>query len=912
MAKDQSRLKNIVSVKLAGAAWAAISMATISVAAPAYAQEVNSEQKDKDIVVTGTLIRGSAPVGANEISLGAESFDETGAATANELLASLPQVTNYFNRVPAADLGIAVNQIQISRPNIRNISPLNASSSATLILVDGHRIATAGVNQASVDPDLIPTAAIERVDVVTEGGSAIYGADAVAGVINFRTLRRFNGVEVGGHYGMADNYWQWDGSTIVGKDWGSGSIYAAYSYNKTDALFGRDRDYIQSLNYTSQPYLGLGRECVAPNLAVNTVFTPVNAVIGSVNYALPGLAPKTFNACDNSQNKAIVPKTERHGLLVGFSQDLDDTTTIDIRAYYGQRDTRSSSVLTGSVNVGPSNPYAAGNLPAGVVLGEGVIATRAAVSFSMEPLLGLNSQHNDTAIAQWGVNAELRKDLTDDWQVRGLINWGESDSRYNLTGLSSSRLAVAGVATTKATAFNPFNVVNNDPAMIADLMDNERAGQARDSMINMRLIAEGKLLTLPGGDARIAFGYEFINDQLRQRTGADIRIGTLNSLAFTKYSRNLNSVFGEFLLPILAKGEGDPMLTLSAAGRYDKYSDFGDTFNPKVGATFEPRDWITLRGNWGTSFTAPTPLDQLGAARNTISAFPFVAFVRPGDTPLPGSFTVALQGSRPNLKPQTAETWSVGVELTPVSGFRVTTNYYEVKFEDILGTPTPNAGIFSNFPNNVTTNVAGVSAAQLRDFGLLAPGGTAAVQSLITGGTRVYELVDFRTGNFGVLDVKGIDFTLDYRRETGFGGFDFGINGNYQLSRDAQASSTAAVVDDLNVNIPRYTLQTQIGADFGNFRAQATWNRTDGYDIVPTNSVPVQNKVDGFDVVNLFFKYEVPVESGVLSDLRLTLNVSNVLDNEPPVLRTSNIGDLGFANGFTLGRMFIFGVNKKF
>ena len=912
MTMDQARLKNIISVKLTGAAWAAIGMATIGISAPAYAQQASDEQKDKDIVVTGTLIRGSAPVGSNEISLGEEAFDETGASSANELLASVPQVTNYFNRVPAADLGIAVNQIQISRPNIRNISPSNASSSATLILVDGHRIATAGVNQASVDPDLIPTAAIERVDVVTEGGSAIYGADAVAGVINFVTRRRFDGVEVGGHYGMADNYWQWDASAIVGKDWDSGSIYAAYSYNKTDALYGRDRDYIQSVNYTSQPYLGLDRACVAPNLAVNTVFTPVNAVIGSVNYALPGLAANTFNACDNSKNKAIVPKSERHGLLVGFSQDLDDTTSIDIRAYYGQRDTRSSSVLTGSVNVGPSNPYAAGNLPAGVVLGEGFIATRAAVSFSMEPLLGLDSQYSDTAIAQWGVNAELRKDLSDDWQVRGLINWGESDSRYNLTGLSSLRLGAAGVGTTNATAFNPFNVVNNNPALIADLIDNERAGQARDSMVNMRLIAEGKLLTLPGGDVRIAFGYEYTNDQLRQRTGADIRIGTLNSQAFTKYSRNVNSVFGELLLPVFANGEGDPMLTVSAAGRYDKYSDFGDTFNPKIGVTFKPMDWLTLRGNWGTSFTAPTPLDQLGSARNTISAFPFVAFVRPGDTPLPGSFTVALQGSQPNLKPQTAETWSVGLELTPASGLRVTTNYYEVKFEDILGTPTPNVGIFTNFPGNVATNVAGVTATQLRDFGLLAPGGAAVVESLINGGSRVYELVDFRTGNFGILNVKGIDFTLDYRMETGFGGVDFGINGNYQLSREAQASPTAAVVDDLDINIPRYTLQTQIGADFGNFRAQATWNRTDGYDIVPTNSVPVQNKVDGFDVVNLFFKYDVPADSGVLGGLSLTLNVSNVLDNEPPVLRTSNIGDLGFANGFTLGRMFIFGINKKF
>ncbi|MCX7864288.1 MAG: TonB-dependent receptor plug domain-containing protein, partial [Novosphingobium sp.] len=147
----------------------------------ALAQQSDGSEEEggdaREIVVTGSNIRGAEQVGAAPITLGVARLEETGAISSNELLASIPQVTNYFNRVPVSDLAIAVNQIQISRPNLRNISPSNASSSATLILVDGHRVASVGVNQASIDPDLIPTGAIERVDVVTEGGSAIYGAD---------------------------------------------------------------------------------------------------------------------------------------------------------------------------------------------------------------------------------------------------------------------------------------------------------------------------------------------------------------------------------------------------------------------------------------------------------------------------------------------------------------------------------------------------------------------------------------------------------------------------------------------------------------------------------------------------------------------------------------------------------------
>ncbi len=223
-----------------------LAIAAALAAAPGIARAQDASSADEpvsaDIVVTGTLIRGASTVGSNEITLGQAKLQETAAQSSNELLASIPQVTNYFNRVPLADLGgaAAVNQIQISRPNIRNISPNNASSAATLILVDGHRIATAGVNQASVDPDLIPTGAIERVEVVTEGGSSIYGADAVAGVINFITRKRFDGIKIDGHYGTARKYWQWDAAATAGKIWDTGSAYVSYTYTKSDALYALD------------------------------------------------------------------------------------------------------------------------------------------------------------------------------------------------------------------------------------------------------------------------------------------------------------------------------------------------------------------------------------------------------------------------------------------------------------------------------------------------------------------------------------------------------------------------------------------------------------------------------------------------------------------------------------------------
>ena len=890
----------------------AVALALAPMSANAQADSPSDEIADNEIVVTGTLIRGSAPVGSNAINLSEERLEETGAKSSNELLASIPQVTNYFNRVPVADLAIAVNQIQVARPNLRNISPNNAASSAPLILVHGHRIASAGVNQASIDPDLIPTGAIERVEVVTEGGSSIYGADAVAGVINFITRKRFDGVKVGGSYGTARNYWQWDANATVGKDWGSGSLYLSYSYTKNDALFGRDRNYIRNVDYASASRLGRDRTCNQPNLAINTVFVPANVTLSAKNYALPGLVADTFNACDNTDDKSVVPFAQRHGVVAGLSQDLSDHTSIDVRAYYGERKTRSTSAMTGTVNVGPSNPYATGNLPAGVTLGGGVVATRAAVSFSLAPLLGTDSQYSSTGIKEWGVNAELKQDIGENWQVRLLGNWSESDSGYVLTQLSPARLAVAGLATTTATAFNPFVVTNNNTALVADLVDSAIAGQARDNLINVRAIAEGKLVDLPAGEVRMAAGYEHMNDSFQQRFSNDVRIGGLSALPFSRYKRHVDSLFGELKIPVLSDGKGGSMLTVSAAGRYDKYSDFGSTFNPKVGATFKPADWVSIRGNWGTSFTAPTPLDQLGSLRNTVSSFPFVAFTRPGDTPQSGSRTVAIQGSQPDLKPQKADTWSVGMDLTPVSGLRASVSYYDVKFRNILRTPSPDATIFTSFPNNITANVSGLTAEQLRAFGALAPGGSAVVEPLIASGAVVYEAVDFRTGNFGILKVTGVDFDVNYQIETGFGGIDLGVNGNHPLSRKAQVSPTAPVANELARENSKWLLQAMAGANVGQFRAQATVNHTGGYAILPTTSTPVQSRVNAFTTVNLFFKYDVSSESRLFRDLSFTVNVNNVLDKNPPHLYRNNQGESGYANGFTLGRMVIVGASKKF
>ena len=110
----------------------------------------------------------------------------------------------------------------------------------------------AGVNQSYPDPDVIPPALIERVDVLTDGGSAIYGADAVGGVINFITKKNFDGLDVGVREGLgARSYRSTDVNVTAGKTWDSGSLYIGYNYSKHDPIYGSERGYVRNINYAT-------------------------------------------------------------------------------------------------------------------------------------------------------------------------------------------------------------------------------------------------------------------------------------------------------------------------------------------------------------------------------------------------------------------------------------------------------------------------------------------------------------------------------------------------------------------------------------------------------------------------------------------------------------------------------------
>ena len=239
--------------------FALLGVSMISLASPALAQTqpaaADDEAKKDEIVVTGTLIRGTQATGSQTITVSAKAITEIASSSTNDLLTSIPQIGSFNSRPEGDPRGLTAVST-IVRPNLRDFPSTNATSGAlTLIIVDGLRITPVGSNASSPDVDIIPAAVLAGIDIVTDGGSSLYGADAVSGVMNFRTMRKFDGIKLDGNFGFGDTikgYRVWDGSITAGHSWDTGNAYVSVSHSQRDSIIGSQDRKSTRLNSSHQ------------------------------------------------------------------------------------------------------------------------------------------------------------------------------------------------------------------------------------------------------------------------------------------------------------------------------------------------------------------------------------------------------------------------------------------------------------------------------------------------------------------------------------------------------------------------------------------------------------------------------------------------------------------------------------
>jgi iron complex outermembrane receptor protein len=862
---------------------------------------------DPEIVVTGTLIRGIAPGGTQSFTISNQAAETIGATSSSQLLASVPQGNTFAGR-PAV-LGSNNSQLSINRPNLRSLPGNGSGGASTLVLVDGHRLVGMGIRQTSPDTDAIALGAIERVEIVPDGGSSIYGADAVGGVINYITRKRFDGVEVSGKYGFAGDYYDsWDATATVGKTWDNGGIYISYNYSQHSEIYGRDLDFVRRLDYS-----------LAGTPALDLSCSPGNVIANGQRYTLPSFTPVAANSvagrCDLSDNQTVYPRERRHSVFAAMNVDLSDSITFDVRAFYmNRRSVSDGGPLTGSVAFRPTVSAGPFNFPNANYqsTGDANGAAQQTVLFDFSPVFG-RSSFQTTTLDTWGVTPSFRIDLGNSWQVNAFFNYGRTKAAYS--GQSIDALALGTQAF--LGGFNPYNIAAPGNATFLSTIRQSQYDYALQEMFNERVVADGTLLSIPGGDVKLAFGaehsYEKIDLSLFQGQAALIPTATVN-----KASRHVSSLFGEVSIPIIGEGNrgGFHAVTLSASGRYDHYNDFGGTFNPKFGVSIEPTDWLKLRGNWGKSFQAPSLADTDAAQPASIAVLPSVIFPAPGTPVQAGQVQIFVSGGGANLKPQRATTWSLGFDIQPpvVPGLRASVTYYNVKFRDIISmAPIFNPSVFfGQFPSpefyRLYTQPGGITANQLQ---ALATGTSNpnAINPYLSNLGAVYSIGDATRKNLGRAETDGFDFSVNYSHPTGFGSVFGGFNGTYILSFKEQAVAGTPLIDNVEKG-SRFRFSANVGAEVGNLRAQMTLLHTAGYNVDPTVYAG-QSRVGGFNLVNLFFKYDVPGDSLFAKDLSFTANIDNVFNQDPPALQGALNNQFGYA-GFTLGRQVQFGINKKF
>lgn len=855
-------------------------------------EDTQAETAAEEVVVTGTSIRGVGAPASASVQIDREELLNSGAATATDIARTLPQVVNIgadeSRRGGAQDA--AANRTRTAGINLRGLS-----SEATLLLLNGRRLAPNGTIKALADPSMIPAIAVERLEIVPDGASAIYGADAVAGVVNMITRRPFDGAEVALRYGGADGLDQMQGSALFSRKWQGGGFLAAYEYYYRSNLEAADRDF------TTADLRGIGGTDQR-----STQAAPGNILVSGTRYALPNgngrgltaadLQAGTINYFDQGQWGDLLPEQERHSVFVSAYQDLTERLTFTLEGFYSARTFYERVQPPGSTLTVPrSNPFF-------------VHPTNPAAASVQVEYRFLDAQQDASWSGHdigWQVAGGLRYELGGGWQANAIAGLSKNRGRA-LTDdlLNTTYLPQALADTNPATAFNPFgngDTANNNAETlrrIAGYRDSYTVNKSRDFTLKL----DGPLFAFGGGDVRMAVGAEYHENDLQYTIYSSLK-NAANDLLLDRLrtqSRNNKAAFAELNVPFFGAENatgGFQELTVQLAARYEEYSDFGDTFNPKIGITWTPVEGVRLRGSWGTSFRAPSLIDSSDAIYNI-----FIQNLVDGGVTKRGIF---MNGGRNDLQPEEATTWSVGGDFTPsfLPGFRAAVTYYNIKYSNLieaLGAPTilGNNALYGQYVNRTPT-VAEIEAL------LNHPN----LESVREPASNILLIVDGRRDNIGELHQDGIDIELSQRIDTGIGTFNAGFYLTQILNADR--SSAPGVPFQNALNLINFPVDTRIRGNLGwansRLSVNAYWNHVGDY----TNNLnPTLQRVEAYNTFDASISYKFPDE-GTLNGLRLTLSAQNVFDRDPPdVINGTSAWDS--QNASPIGRFIALDIRKSF
>ncbi len=875
---------------------AGVSLATLCVPGVAMAQDADEGDDQPAIVVTGSRVStGDAPVGATATVLGREEIAASAATTVDQLVKELPQVFNLgVTDSSRSQSGGAGNIVYGNAVNLRGIGPY-----ATLVLVDGHRVVS---NGRSVDPSGLPTLGLERVEVVANGASAIYGSDAIAGVVNLIPRRSLDGIEASARYNISDDgaFDQWTAGIAAGVVFDRGQVMIAYEHVDRSNLNGLDRDF-----YTNDltPFGG--------NDYRVTACDPGTAIIDGVSYALPAiyqqsnagsLVPNTANLCDSQIGQDLFPSQTYDNVNATATFEFTDNFEFFADGFYSRREfVRQRPGVATTLTVPETNAF--------FVRPPGFTGTSYNIeyNFAGDP----RGQQPGTGYYEiWQVSPGLRLRLPFDWEVEAQLSYGETDEMSRDIGnLSRGGLAAALASSDPATAFDPYGLYRTSDAtmdsIFGDVFITDTAGQ----LTVYEAGANGPLFALPGGDVMVAVGYE--------RQEFELDLGSIRGPATGArrgfvYDRSVDSFYGEILLPVI---DG---LDVTAAIRHDKYSDVGNTTNPQFGVDWEVTDFLTLRGTYGTAFRAPGFTEIYGNT-GRLTNYGQLYQDPAGGAPIYG---VTLSGPNLQLSPEESTTWTAGVDIEPTDSLTISLTYFDIEYTNQVNALLSNLTILSDAAlYDGTGIILRGQAARDRIAELVAQGvNSTPLFRPYPGGSldNVDLFVDGRQLNLGSSQMKGIDFNVTWWTDLGPNDtLRLALNGTYLTDYKTAVVQGAPLIDQLNTIFDPLEFRARFIAnwDHGPFSTRVLVTHVGGY---TNDAIATPEQVDSYTPVDLTVTWRVAesVPSLPMEGLELTLEAINLFDTDPPFVNlapsANGFGGYDGSAASPIGRQFAVGARVRF
>lgn len=843
---------------LTGAALLLAPVSGLAQEAPATDAPATGEE-ETIIVVTGSRLRGVAPVGSSIIALGRDEITKSSASTTDRIIKEIPQVFDLgVSENSRGQSGGSGNITYGNSVNLRGIGPYS-----TLILVDGHRVVS---NSRSIDPSVMPSLGLERIEVVADGASAIYGSDAVAGVVNLIPRRNMNGGEAMARFGSADGFDEKQVAAALGKTWSGGQLMFAIEQVERSALKGEDRDFFVS----DQRVFG-GRNYSVTRCAPGTLKA------GGVSYAMPSsltqanaasLVAGTSNTCNDLVGQDLIPEQKYVSMNTTFTQDVTSWMTVFADAFYSRREfMREPNWASATITVPQTNAF--------FVRPAGFTGTSYTIDYNF-----MNDLPRDqiTGHAEsWQITPGIRFKLPHDWQLEVIYGAGRThDNSIQTRGLNNAALTAALASSDPTKAFDPYGGGRTSAGVLAGLNDQIFIAPTIGRFTGGEVRLSGALFTLPGGEVKVAAGLE------TQANEVDLglqRGGPTAAMTFRNFKRDVTSAYVETLIPIFGSGNARPgfqKLDVSLALRSDDYSDVGKTTNPKYGINWTPVESLTLKASYGTSFRAPIIPQIYGNSNGLFGQ----SYQNPtGGAPLLG---FAYSGANLDLKPETATTQSFTAEWRPTPTFSASLTYFDVLYENQVTSYLSDLALLTRSSQFDGTGIILTgTAARDRVKGLLAEG-IPLLRGSFPGGNpdNVTLFVDGRNNNLGVSTTRGFDFAATYRLPTdNYGNFRFYAGGTYLTFYEAAITPSAPSIDLLNTifNPLQLKMRASVGWDRGPVSAQLMVQHVGVYD--NTAITPVQ-EVDAYSPVDLYLAWNVGERMG--TDLTLGLEVTDLLDAGPP------------------------------